>query len=333
MKKFIRPLCLILITCLLSTGLVSCFGGKTDSVGIAYITLRVNPEIELVVNEDMEVISANAINEDGEILISELNLIGKDIDDAAEEFAKKAAELGYIDVEADETVVYVDVSCENEELYEEIIDDVIEKVTDFFDNNGINGKTNIENIEKYAELVNRWGVTYSNAKIIARVLDLYPEMTEQEVLLLTVSERINLLREYAQNNPITPDLNDEYKEEVEEVKDSYSELFGIDQRLDILKAALESVSLTEEEMEIIKEEYEILKARRNELREKYLEEIKRVREEYLERTAERREAARKAAQERREKNAELFNKYFENVKSQRKKSLELIRAIRQIFLP
>ena len=135
MKKIIKPVCVILMICLLSTGLVSCLGDNKDSAGVTYITMRINPEIELVADDDMQIVATNAINEDGEIVLSQLELVGMDADDAAEAFTEKATELGYIDVESEENTVYIDVVSDDEEDNEDIKEDLSDKIKNYFENN------------------------------------------------------------------------------------------------------------------------------------------------------------------------------------------------------
>ena len=331
MKKIIKSVCIVLLLCLFATGLVSCGGNVDDAVGVTYITLRINPEIELVADDDMKIIATNAINEDGEIVLSDLELVGMDADDAAEAFTEKATELGYIDVESEENTVYIDVVSDDEEDNEEIKEDLTDKINGYFENNGIFGKACAEKLETYAELVTLWGVSPGHAKMIVRILYLYPEMTEKDVLALTVPERIELLKEYSKNAGLTPDLNKDYAEEIEKIKSEYAQMFSISNRLELLKEALASTAITAEELAQIREEYAELKAEYDEMRKEYNEELDKIREAYKERAKEKREAAKKKAEERREKNAELISNHFENLKNQRKKQFNRLKKLREFF--
>ena len=52
--------------------------------GYAYVSMRINPEIELVTDENGEVVAANPINEDGEVVLCEVDMVGMSIDEAIE---------------------------------------------------------------------------------------------------------------------------------------------------------------------------------------------------------------------------------------------------------
>ena len=65
MKKLISILLIVAFACI---AIASC--GNAESAGTTYISLRINPEIELIADEDGTVLCANAINEDGEVVLS-----------------------------------------------------------------------------------------------------------------------------------------------------------------------------------------------------------------------------------------------------------------------
>lgn len=79
----------------------------------AYISMDMNPSIELAVNARDVVVATNAINEDGETLLASASLVGKKCDVALEElmqseaFAEYAVEGSYLEL---------GVVCDNEQL-------------------------------------------------------------------------------------------------------------------------------------------------------------------------------------------------------------------------
>ena len=63
-----------------------------------YGTLRIqiNPDVALTVSKTDRVLEARGLNEDGEALLDDLDLEGKDSDDAVEDLVEKALERGYL---------------------------------------------------------------------------------------------------------------------------------------------------------------------------------------------------------------------------------------------
>lgn len=66
-----------------------------------YVSLRINPEVELLADEDGTVIDSNAINEDAKDALNGVKLTGRQAEDALELVINKYDEVGYFDKEAD----------------------------------------------------------------------------------------------------------------------------------------------------------------------------------------------------------------------------------------
>ena len=66
-----------------------------------YVSLRINPEVELLADEDGTVIASNAINEDAKDALDGVKLTGRQAEDALELVINKYDEVGYFDKEAD----------------------------------------------------------------------------------------------------------------------------------------------------------------------------------------------------------------------------------------
>ncbi|MFW6299113.1 MAG: anti-sigma-I factor RsgI family protein, partial [Bacillota bacterium] len=84
-----------------------------------YLTVDINPSVEFIVNEDDEIESYSALNEDGEVVIADLDLEGKDYEEALDIYLEEATELGYIDVDADDNAVYVSTNEDDEATTED----------------------------------------------------------------------------------------------------------------------------------------------------------------------------------------------------------------------
>jgi len=63
----------------------------------AIYSLDINPSIELGVNSEKEVIEVKSLNDDGKILLKEVNCIGIEVETCIDALITKAVELGYID--------------------------------------------------------------------------------------------------------------------------------------------------------------------------------------------------------------------------------------------
>ena len=80
----------------------------------AYVDIDVNPSIELGVNRFDGVVSATALNDDGERVLSEANVLWRSYGDVVEVIGEELEEAGYL---TGDSVVSVTVSCDDERQY------------------------------------------------------------------------------------------------------------------------------------------------------------------------------------------------------------------------
>ncbi len=252
MKKFFKTIALTMATLALSTCFIGCNvdnSGNDDT--LTYLCMRINPEIEVVVDEDNVVVSVNAINEDGETVLSDLTLVGESVEDAAEAFTDKATELGFIDVTENENALYISADGTNEEIAQEIEQKVTDKVNKYFENRGIFGKVHLENFEEFQALANEWNIDIKEVKIVLRIQEMYPEMTLEEILALDFQEKLDLIKENHKNNGIPFSLLEEYRTLIENLNSQFEEMFNLKEQIKEYKEQLKNLELSATEKEFI----------------------------------------------------------------------------------
>ncbi|MDD2489958.1 MAG: hypothetical protein PHY26_01720, partial [Bacilli bacterium] len=72
-----------------------------------YIMIDINPSVQLGVNEDDKVVEVVALNEDADILLSDMNLEDMELEEAVDSIVDEAVEIGYIDEFSNENQVVV----------------------------------------------------------------------------------------------------------------------------------------------------------------------------------------------------------------------------------
>lgn len=112
-RRRLRPR-LVAAACLVLALL--CAGGAYVAVTpTAYVDIDVNPSIELGVNRLDGVVSARALNEDGERVLSGVDVLWRSYDDAIDAIGDELEAEGYL---TGESVVSVTVSCDDERQYD-----------------------------------------------------------------------------------------------------------------------------------------------------------------------------------------------------------------------
>ena len=109
----------------------------------AYVSLDINPAIELIVDKDNNVVSVRGENEDGQVLLyQEAGIEGVKIDVAIQKIVDLAVEYGYLS--EDNKVVDTIVSSSNDEFANEILSKVNATVTTTAENLGLTVTTDTE---------------------------------------------------------------------------------------------------------------------------------------------------------------------------------------------
>lgn len=114
-------LCMALATCL-----VVCACTPSENEASAYVSLDINPSIELTLDKNDKVISVRGANEDGQVLLyGEADLKGLGVEKAVEKITELAVKYGYLD--EDNKVVQTNVV--GDKRAESILSKVNAKVT------------------------------------------------------------------------------------------------------------------------------------------------------------------------------------------------------------
>lgn len=112
-KKISAILCVIaIIACLFSFAACSNNDKKEeDPVATSYVTMDINPSVEIVVDQNNKVMSVKAQNDDADVMLyGEASLEGLDLQVAADEVLDLAVKYGYLT--EDNSTVEVSISCD-----------------------------------------------------------------------------------------------------------------------------------------------------------------------------------------------------------------------------
>lgn len=205
-KKFLSFLFVLLMVVALTFSVVACNdngdnnddatndGNNTDvtppyQVGEAssYVSLDINPEISLTVDENDYVVSVYGENEDGQVLLYEEsgNIVGKDIETAIDKIVSLAVELGYLD--ENNKVVGTTVSTADEEDMQALLNKVNGKITAAAQKSGLSVEIDTEG-------------AFSMLRELEELKAQYP--TNQAIQSLTVS-KFKLISTATENGEIS----------------------------------------------------------------------------------------------------------------------------------
>lgn len=139
-KKFICVALIAIIACSMFA-LTACNKDKSDDM--AYVSLDINPAIELVVDKDNNVVSVRGENEDGQVLLyEESGIKGVKVDEAINKITDLAVKYGYLD--ENNKVVNTIVTSTNEAFGAKVNAKVNASITDTAADLGLTVTTNSE---------------------------------------------------------------------------------------------------------------------------------------------------------------------------------------------
>ncbi|MBU1145428.1 MAG: hypothetical protein KJ971_06205 [Firmicutes bacterium] len=243
-KKILFPI--LLLFGLLSVFLIGC--NATDEY--SYVTVDINPSIDFVVNGNNVVESVSALNQDGEILLLNLSLQNKNVDVAIEEVLDEAIDLGFIDVNADETIVEVSsTSTQMQNRFQERINELFQEKAMF---GRAIAKQNTDLVTEATEL----DVEVGYLRLVYRALDAEDTLLKEDALLLTNQELIQVIKDnneemnkvcveqqtafYADRQVIL----DEYLPQIEALETEIAALVASDEDTSVKQAELDALLAT-----------------------------------------------------------------------------------------
>ena len=103
------------------------------------MTMSVNPSVQFVLDQNNKVMRVNAMNDDGQALIAQVDFVGKDADSAAKLFVQISTEADYIHVNTTGTNVEINISCDDEtaQKYAELKESIKNSVNNYFKEIGV----------------------------------------------------------------------------------------------------------------------------------------------------------------------------------------------------
>lgn len=176
-KKFGAIVLSTLMTCSLFP-FVAC-GENTEK--LAYVSMDINPAIELIVDKNNNVVSVRGENEDGQVLLyGETDIEGRQIDDAIAKITELAVQYGYLD--ENNKVVDTIVSSEYDSFASNILTKVNTTITSTAANLGLSVTTDGDGAYSLLRKLGEFKAQYPNDETVQN-------LTAQKFkLALSVSE-------------------------------------------------------------------------------------------------------------------------------------------------
>lgn len=287
--------CILLVLVAGGIGFGVWYNKKINSdVAESTVQVSVNPNVQFVLNGANRVIEINYLNQDGEIVLLNAKVKGKKVNDAVDIFINASIEAGYIDVDTLGTKVEIFVQNKDSENVEKLQNELIQTINNVFDENGIVAGAVAKAKDDLMAKAQEFGVSVEKYSLMLQasvldttlnILDL-KEKTEQELLEIIKSS----ISDYKN---IAFSLKDSFIENIQGLKNRFTEMFELDEEIQYLKESINKSNLTEDAKKAINaqidrnlEQYNALKKQFNEEYEKLIEKFEEDSHTYILRSKE-----------------------------------------------
>ena len=167
----------------------------------SYIAVDINPSIILTTNPWEKVVEVEALNEDAETLLVDLELIGLQADEAIELIIAEATEMGYIDLLAEGEVAMV-TAYNRDRVDEELSEKIRDRVQDRLEKREM--AVNVvghEAVAEQKELANELGVTLGKVLFVQKMMEKYPELGGDELYTMSIKDIMIKIKDLRGNGP------------------------------------------------------------------------------------------------------------------------------------
>ena len=176
--------------------LLQFFGCTLKRDAVTYVVLHLNPSVEFVLDTANRIVSINALNDDGELLLSIENLQGKEVKQALRELLTTASESGLFDVDNLNGLVSLSVVNESAQYSMTMFDSLKEVCTNYFKTNGIYALVaNATLPSEVVELAQMYNIPTGHFLLMLKLQAYRPDMSFLEITQMSVKDIIKLFNE------------------------------------------------------------------------------------------------------------------------------------------
>jgi len=255
---------------------------------LAYATVEINPGVGIMVNAQNRVVYAHALNADGEMVMLQLQLEGKTLDDAVDEIAEETVNLDFVTEETVDPDAELDIVSNLETLQAQVRTNLQTRIGNAFEGQMIQMTTQTRTYTQ-AEIDEATAkeTTPLKLRLMKQVMIGNDDLLEDEVAELDVKGLLNQARNGAtQMKQIAATLGADFLEERQAIQDEYKP------QIQALKDAIEAAIANSEDTAALEQELE-------ELRQAMVAEIKAIVANYKQQTTQARENWQNEADTRR----------------------------------
>lgn len=242
--KQIKTMAFMMLIVIFGFVLVGCNSelGKGENLKNAYITIDINPSIEIITDDQGLVTQVNGLNEDAQVLLVDTDFTGKTVDETIDAIVKLAAEMGYIGYDTENAII---VTAQNDSDSDELENEISDHLKRFFRRNGYRMAIYLARHQATSEekaKAEELGITVGKLRLIEMVMKFDETLTYETAKDMPVRELNQILK--SARKEMRDLISDELRSEYEQLRESLRTAFYAERAellLNVMKESDETV--------------------------------------------------------------------------------------------
>ena len=166
------------------------------NVAFNYVSIDINPSVMLGINSFDKVVKVKPLNTDADNLLKDLNLYGKDVNNAINEVISSANKLGYVN-DNEENAVLISTYCNNDRKNSQLKQKINDNLNQGLNTNGIGSLiVDMELTKDDALKANEYGVSEAKILFVKKALEEHPELKFDDLVYLPAREIAKYIEGY-----------------------------------------------------------------------------------------------------------------------------------------
>lgn len=203
MEKKGTIISLILVTIIVGASISTIIISGITASKYNYVQIEVNPRAEFICDNKFDVVSVAPLNADAEIVLSDMNLVGDNIDKAVVKFIDECARCGYIDINGVNNSTNITII---DGLTQALDVHITQMIYNYFRKSEIlSSVTETYEVREIANKKKEAKVACSNKyKLITTINEQQPEHKIEYLRKLSEVELVDMVRTKHKENPYSP---------------------------------------------------------------------------------------------------------------------------------
>lgn len=216
--------------------------GYTGELTESYVSIDINPSLELTLSPSETVTEVRAMNEDAVALLYGEALVGMQIEEALDKVVDLAIEMGYIDESGENAIKYVAING-NLEKENQLSTLIQEKLQNGFSERGVNCQVLAKFGNTTAAEAKLQRVSVGKMELIKAAREIDKSLRVSELKEMSVSQINEIITSY--DSSAINEAEEDVEENITQIRDQLTA------EINIVKAMIKDISLRYEQMKTV----------------------------------------------------------------------------------